>query len=241
MNIRQVRGYTCIAGTPVVTGLYTVLLPFVTFALFGSSRHLVVAADSATAAIFSGSASHMAGPASEKYMALVGMGALLTAGFLLLAWVFKLGFSLISSHERCSSGFSPASGFRLASRCWVTCSESRSIRGPQLTTHRRRIIRPRGAVGAPITITITLVECPPVLAPERVLRQTDFRPRKLSCRHKAEQVCMAHHWREMDSNYWSRHRETPLGRHVVSAHGPTSSKRHRPREGEMFESGFLRR
>ena len=24
---------------------------------------------------------------------------------------------------------------------------------------------------------------PPVLAPERVLRQTDFRPRKLSCRH----------------------------------------------------------
>jgi len=40
----------------------------------------------------------MAGPASEKYMALVGMGALLTAGFLLLAWVFKLGFSLISSH-----------------------------------------------------------------------------------------------------------------------------------------------
>jgi len=26
------------------------------------------------------------------------MGALLTAGFLLLAWVFKLGFSLISSH-----------------------------------------------------------------------------------------------------------------------------------------------
>ena len=48
MNIRQVLGYTCIAGTPVVTGLYTVLLPFVTFALFGSSRHLVVAADSAT-------------------------------------------------------------------------------------------------------------------------------------------------------------------------------------------------
>ena len=52
---------------------------------------------------------------------------------------------------------------------------------------------------------------------------------------------MAHHWREMDSNYWSRHRETPLGRHVVSAHGPTSSKRHRPREGEMFESLYYRR
>ena len=34
----------------------------------------------------------MAEPASEKYMALVGMVALLTAGFLLLARVFKLGF-----------------------------------------------------------------------------------------------------------------------------------------------------
>lgn len=92
MNIPQVLGYTRIAATPVVTGLYTVLLPLVAFAVFGSSRHLVVAADSATAAIFFGSLSHMAEPASEKYMAFVGMVALLTAGFLLLARVFKLGF-----------------------------------------------------------------------------------------------------------------------------------------------------
>jgi sulfate permease, SulP family len=92
MNIPQVLGYTRIAGTPVVTGLYTVLLPLVAFAVFGSSRHLVVAADSATAAIFSSSLSHMAQPASDKYMALASMVALLTAGFLFLAWVFKLGF-----------------------------------------------------------------------------------------------------------------------------------------------------
>ena len=60
MNIPQVLGYTRIAGTPVVTGLYTVLLPSVLFAIFGSSRHLVVAADSATAAIFASSLSSMA-------------------------------------------------------------------------------------------------------------------------------------------------------------------------------------
>ena len=77
MNIPQVLGYTRIAGTPVVTGLYTVLLPVVAFAVFGSSRHMVVAADSATAAIFSSSLSEMAPPGSEKYMALVGMVALL--------------------------------------------------------------------------------------------------------------------------------------------------------------------
>ena len=92
MNIPQVLGYTGIAGTPVVTGLYTVLLPLVAFAVLGSSRHLVVAADSATAAIFSSSLSRMAPLASEKYMALVGMLTLLTAGLLLLARVFKLGF-----------------------------------------------------------------------------------------------------------------------------------------------------
>ena len=92
MNIPQVLGYTRIAGTPAVTGLYTVLLPLVGFAVFGSSRHLVVAADSATAAIFSSSLSHMAPPGSAKYMALVSMVALLTAAFLLLARIFKLGF-----------------------------------------------------------------------------------------------------------------------------------------------------
>jgi len=92
INIPQVLGYARIAGAPVVTGLYTVLLPLIAFAVFGSSRHLVVAADSATAAIFYGSVSHMAVPGGAQYMALVGMVALLTAGLLLLARIFKLGF-----------------------------------------------------------------------------------------------------------------------------------------------------
>ena len=92
MNIPQLLGYTRIAGTPAVTGLYTALLPLVMFAIFGSSRHLVVAADSATAAIFSSGLSGMAAQSDEKYMALVCMVALLTAVLLLLARIFKLGF-----------------------------------------------------------------------------------------------------------------------------------------------------
>jgi high affinity sulfate transporter 1 len=92
INIPQVLGYARIAGAPVVTGLYTVLVPVMAFAVFGSSRHLVVAADSATAAILSGSLSHMAAPGSPHYMALAGLVALLTAGFLLLARIAKLGF-----------------------------------------------------------------------------------------------------------------------------------------------------
>src|ERR1700740_1662783 len=51
LNIPQAMGYAKIAGMPVITGLYTLLLPVVAFAAFGSSRYLVVASDSATAAI----------------------------------------------------------------------------------------------------------------------------------------------------------------------------------------------
>jgi SulP family sulfate permease len=92
INIPQVLGYARIAGAPVVTGLYTLILPLVAFAVFGSSRHLIVAADSATAAIFSSSLSQMTAPAGERYMALVGMVTLLTAALLLVARLFKLGF-----------------------------------------------------------------------------------------------------------------------------------------------------
>ncbi|MBN3755216.1 SulP family inorganic anion transporter [Paraburkholderia sp. Tr-20389] len=92
MDIPQVLGYARIAGMPAVTGLYTVFLPLIAFAFFGASRHLVVAADSATATIFASRASQIAPMGSAEYVALAGMVALLTAALLLLARVFKLGF-----------------------------------------------------------------------------------------------------------------------------------------------------
>ena len=92
MNIPQVLGYARIAGMPTVTGLYTVLFPLVAFALFGSSRHLVVAADSATAAIFSSALSEIEPVGSAAYMRLVSAVALLNAVFLLVARLCRLGF-----------------------------------------------------------------------------------------------------------------------------------------------------
>jgi sulfate permease, SulP family len=92
MNIPQALGYTRIAGMPIVTGFYTLLLPLLAYAVFGSSRYLVVSADSATAAILAGELSGMAPVASARYVALAGMVALLTAAFLLLARILKLGF-----------------------------------------------------------------------------------------------------------------------------------------------------
>ncbi|SAL12168.1 sulfate transporter [Caballeronia turbans] len=92
MDIPQVLGYARIAGMPAVTGLYTAFLPLLAFALFGASRHLVVAADSATATIFASRLSSMAAMGSPEYVALAGMVALQTAALLLLARLFKLGF-----------------------------------------------------------------------------------------------------------------------------------------------------
>ncbi len=92
MNIPQAMGYAKIAGMPVVTGLYTLLLPVIAFAILGSSRYLVVASDSATAAILAAGLAGMAMPGSPPYVALAGFVALLTGGFLILARVLKLGF-----------------------------------------------------------------------------------------------------------------------------------------------------
>ena len=113
MNIPQALGYTRIAGMPVVTGLYSLLLPAVAFAAFGSSRYLVVSADSATAAIFAASLSPMAAPASARYVALAGAVALLTAAFLLLARLLKLGFIADFLSQTVLTGFLTGVGFQV--------------------------------------------------------------------------------------------------------------------------------
>jgi high affinity sulfate transporter 1 len=92
LAIPEVMGYTSIAGMPVITGLYTILLPMLAFAVFGSSRHLVVGADSATAAVMAAGLIGLAQPGSDHYVALAGLLALMAAGFLLLARVIRLGF-----------------------------------------------------------------------------------------------------------------------------------------------------
>src|SRR6202789_940841 len=113
MNIPQALGYTKIAGMPVVTGFYTLLLPLLAFAVFGSSRYLVVAADSATAAILRSGLAGMAPAASARYVALAGLVALLTAGFLLLARLLKLGFVADFLSQTVLAGFLTGVGFQV--------------------------------------------------------------------------------------------------------------------------------
>ncbi|MGA8571371.1 MAG: SulP family inorganic anion transporter [Desulfobaccales bacterium] len=92
LNIPQAMGYTRIAGTPVITGLYAILVPTALFAVFGSSRHLVVGADSATAAILAAGLAGLAASGSSEYVALCGVLAFMAAVMLIIARIIRLGF-----------------------------------------------------------------------------------------------------------------------------------------------------
>jgi len=92
LGIPEVLGYAKIAGMPVVTGLYTLLLPMAVFAILGSSRHLVVAADSATAAILAATLTGLAAAGSARYVKLAGLAAVLAGAMLLLARLARIGF-----------------------------------------------------------------------------------------------------------------------------------------------------
>jgi sulfate permease, SulP family len=92
IGVPAVLGYAKIAGMPLVTGLYTMLLPMAVYAVLGSSRHLVVAADSATAAILAAALTGLAAAGSEQYARLAGLAALLTGGILFAARLARLSF-----------------------------------------------------------------------------------------------------------------------------------------------------
>ena len=93
LGIPEVMGYTRIIGTPVITGLYTMLLPMLAFAIFGSSRHLVVSADSATAAMVAASLAALSLVAdTPRYVSMSSLVALVAAGMLLVARMLRAGF-----------------------------------------------------------------------------------------------------------------------------------------------------
>ncbi|MDN5764642.1 MAG: SulP family inorganic anion transporter [Humibacillus sp.] len=94
--IPETMGYTTIAQTPIQAGLYTILLPTIVFAVLGSSRLLVVGADSATAAVLAAGLAGLAvtglTPYSATWLAYASVLALMCGGLLLVARLLGLGF-----------------------------------------------------------------------------------------------------------------------------------------------------
>ncbi len=116
LAVPEVMGYTKISGTPVITGLYTLLIPMILYAIFGSSRHLVVGADSATAAILAAGLAGIAITGSHEYLALAGVLALMSAGLLIVARVIGLGFMADFLSRTVLIGFLTGVGFQVALR-----------------------------------------------------------------------------------------------------------------------------
>jgi len=114
VSIPVALGYAKIAGMPVVTGLYTLLIPMAVFAVLGSSRHLVVGPDSATAAIVGGALAGHAAVGSPSYVRLAGLAALLAGGLLLLARLARLGFLANFLSRTVLVGFLTGVGIRVA-------------------------------------------------------------------------------------------------------------------------------
>ena len=115
LNIPQAMGYTWIAGTPVITGLYAIFIPTALFALFGSSRHLVVGADSATAAILAAGLAGLAVSGSSEYLALCGVLAFMAAVMLIIARLIRLGFLADFLSHTALIGFLTGVGVQVAS------------------------------------------------------------------------------------------------------------------------------
>ncbi len=114
LAIPEVMGYTSIAGMPVITGLYTIVIPLLLFALLGSSRHLVVGADSATAAVLAAGLAGLATAQSDQYVALAGMVALMAAGLLIIARLIGLGFLADFMSRTVLIGFLTGVGIQVA-------------------------------------------------------------------------------------------------------------------------------
>src|SRR5437667_8945301 len=101
---------------PVVTGLYTLVLPVFVFAVLGSARHLVVGADSATAAVMAAGLAGFATSASSHYVALASLLALLVGGLLLLARLARLGFIADFLSRTVLVGFLTGVGIQVAAK-----------------------------------------------------------------------------------------------------------------------------
>ena len=84
--------YAEIVAVPAVIGMYAAIFPLFAYALFGSSRQLIVGPDAATCLMVAASLSALAGGDPERYQALLAPFTLITGLLFLLAGLGRLGF-----------------------------------------------------------------------------------------------------------------------------------------------------
>jgi len=161
VGIPAVLGYAKIAGMPLVTGLYTMLLPMAAYAVLGSSRHLVVAADSATAAILAAALTGLAVTGSERYARLAVLATLLTGAMLFAARLARLGFLANFLSRTVLVGFLTGVGIQVAAgqlpeMLGVTAAGGQTL--PKLTDTIRALPRVHWAdVAVSVAVVVVVI------------------------------------------------------------------------------------
>ncbi len=83
--------YAQLTGVSAIVGLYSCVLPMLVYALFGTSRQLIVGPDAATCAVIAAVVTPLAAGDPTKHWQLVMTMTAMTGGWCLLASRFKLG------------------------------------------------------------------------------------------------------------------------------------------------------
>jgi high affinity sulfate transporter 1 len=97
--------YATIAGVPPVVGLYAAVPALVLYAIVGSSRTLVVATMSATAALSASVVAVFATPGTSDYLAITAMLAVVTGLLGIAAGLARMGFLASFISEPVLKGF----------------------------------------------------------------------------------------------------------------------------------------
>lgn len=97
--------YATIAGVSPVVGLYAAVPSLILYALLGSSRHLIVAPMSASAALSASTVALFAGGDPAHYLALTTVLAIVTGLVALAAGLLRLGFLSAFISEPVLKGF----------------------------------------------------------------------------------------------------------------------------------------
>jgi high affinity sulfate transporter 1 len=84
--------YAGLAGLPPQAGLYTILVSLAAYAIFGTSRHVVVAGTSASAVLVASTVTGLSPANAEAYAADAAALVLFCGGLFVIAGLLRLGF-----------------------------------------------------------------------------------------------------------------------------------------------------
>src|SRR4051812_18788803 len=90
--VPEMIAYAGLAGLPLQAGLYTLLVTLAAYAVFGTSRHVVVAGTSAAAVLLASGVADTTPADAGEYAASAAALVLICGGLFVLAGLLRLGF-----------------------------------------------------------------------------------------------------------------------------------------------------